>query len=502
MDEVVVSEVPDETFLFLRRYQDGCLLQHVGTGDELKLPGVWRLQFENGNGQIIKLNELGHDTDECEWTGNLMPHALRAPNGDPTDVFNFEVKNLSDNTSINFHQLLAQTSKTQVVPVLLANGSELLLECYTSSPPKGAAFLRWGISRLICHIGGDEHNGSWLTKTLPLVESFMEYLGFAKEHVRRSTRSVVYKGKYHGLDIASLALYDPEATLSSEGVLLLCVYAATSGKFGHSTDVFVSDRAKSVIDGLVSTFVDKKMSEVKVYDSENTWQGTITITDGMVKFANSLERPIKGARGLKTAEPIADYLMELARILRRPSQNSVPLVLLCGHCIRVIVEWIGATVDSNRGGVTFSERDHIDLPELYKKGSSRPRRISKSFKLQVSKECYQAPALRNAQQFLSARRMINGRVRGKGKQKAKGLQSKAGKNFCVDNMTAYMSSSRCDLHKAKHGYVGLDGTSVSGKDCEFYVFEAPELKLACWLPPKVRKSPPCPTLVPHHPAKM
>ena len=69
MDEVVVSEVPDETFLFLRRYQDGCLLQHVGTGGELKLLGVWRLQFDNGNGQFIKLNELGHDTDECEWTG-------------------------------------------------------------------------------------------------------------------------------------------------------------------------------------------------------------------------------------------------------------------------------------------------------------------------------------------------------------------------------------------------------------------------------------------------
>ena len=72
--------------------------------------------------------------------------------------------------------------------------------------------------------------------------------------MRRSTRSVVYKGKYHGLDIASLALYDPEATLSSEGVLLLCVYADTSGKFRDSTDFYVSDRAKSVIDGLVSTF--------------------------------------------------------------------------------------------------------------------------------------------------------------------------------------------------------------------------------------------------------
>ena len=122
------------------------------------------------------------------------------------------------------------------------------------------------------------------------------------------------------------------------------------------------------------------------------------------------------------------------------------------------------------------------------RGSSKPRRVSKVFKHAVSRETARAPSIRNAQQFLSARRIIAGGARAKLARKGSGLQSASGKSFCVDNMKSYLRTAKAELCSTNHVYVGLDGTTVVGKDVEFLVLEATDLGRACWLPPKVPNS--------------
>ena len=41
------------------------------------------------------------------------------------------------------------------------------------------------------------------------------------------------------------------------------------------------------------------------------------------------------------------------------------------------------------------------------------------------------------------------------------------------------------LRGDKHGYVGMDGTTVSNKDLVFYVFEGRPSRRSCWMAPKV-----------------
>lgn len=150
------------------------------------------------------------------------------------------------------------------------------------------------------------------------------------------------------------------------------------------------------------------------------------------------------------------------------------------------VDYIAATTDLKRNEGTFDRHDHLSMPDLFRAGSSRPRRVPKTMKQTVSREVLAQPSLRNAQQLLAARRILFGGVRKRKQTQAKSpaLHPASGRTFCEDNMKSYMQAVKQQLGRCRHGYVGMDGATVSNKAMVFYVFGALGARNACWLVPK------------------
>ena len=101
--------------------------------------------------------------------------------------------------------------------------------------------------------------------------------------------------------------------------------------------------------------------------------------------------------------------------------------------------------------------DHIDLPLLYRTGSARPRSVPVMFKLNVSSEVQAQPSLRNAQQILAAKSILEGgtrkrhdHVKTRVKKLVQAPKAKTGKTFCQSNMLQYVAHTNHKLGKKRH----------------------------------------------------
>ena len=115
------------------------------------------------------------------------------------------------------------------------------------------------------------------------------------------------------------------------------------------------------------------------------------------------------------------------------------------------------------------------MPEIYKLGCSKPRRIMATFKLTASKAVSSHPSLRHTQQLLAARRIVMHGAReqqvqtvGKGRHKSgQGEGTGFARDFCQSSMLAYMATAKKLLGNIWHHYIGLDGTRVPTKYLDF-----------------------------------
>eukprot|EP00972_Heterocapsa_arctica_P002013 289144-Heterocapsa_arctica.AAC.1 len=181
------------------------------------------------------------------------------------------------------------------------------------------------------------------------------------------------------------------------------------------------------------------------------------------------------------------FICHLAKVLRRRSQFSEAKVKDSEVVFHAVIDFIAHTVDYSFVVGEQPGSGHLALPELYRNGSSRPRRIGKTFKLSVSEAAHELPSLRNAQQLLAARRVFLHTVANPKKKQQlsrRGVAPGAGRTFCQDNMMAYIAGCQLELNDCPHGYVSMDATRVSSKDLMFYVFEGLPAMKSCWLVPK------------------
>ncbi len=72
--------------------------------------------------------------------------------------------------------------------------------------------------------------------------------------------------------------------------------------------------------------------------------------------------------------------------------------------------------------------------------------------------------------------------------------AKNGLDFCQHNMLRYVGSTILEVGPDKHGYCGMDTTTVSGRRLCFHAFQGPPSRKSCWLVPEGWCIYSCPTL--------
>ena len=332
-DHDAAVEVPDEGYVRLRRSQDGLVVSHVGTGEEKLLEGEWWLEWEEGFGKLVQLEAVdGLPTGESEWVGNIFSSALCRRDADaPVENCQLFIKNLSTKTVQERAVAMCNTTRAVVIAIPLPRG-DLKLEVYISEVPKGNGWVRWALPRVLDHLRGNHHHGSWLTKAIPNMEIFFAQLGYCG-HLRRSATSIISCRRYQGLptyeDDNVLREYDVEATCTTEGLILLCVYAGINGKFGQGLPISARNSAESLVSGLVNVFVADRPHDVPVLDAARYHHGKLSISNGMVTLNAPLGGKIMAGAPGRNSTSIAKYLLELGVRIRRKSQYSAAMVNLC-----------------------------------------------------------------------------------------------------------------------------------------------------------------------------
>ena len=230
------------------------------------------------------------------------------------------------------------------------------------------------------------------------------------------------------------------------------------------------------------------------FDENNEFVGTVRLNNYVIAVHDTSPQ-LQGCWAALFQEevPIVQLLIKFAQMQRQPSRHSSKRVACGLLLLHNIIGYISTCVEMQRRDMKIvGKKDHIDMPEIYRAGSNKPRRIVATFKLTASKAVSGQPSLRNAQQLLAARRIAMYGAREeqvpkncKGRIKSQqGVGTGFAREFCQSNMLAYMATAKKVLGASWHHYIGLDGTTVSSKCMEYYILEHVPSGRSAWLPPK------------------
>lgn len=439
-----------------------------------------------GGQSFIHMRSAPDKPEEQEWAANFLKKALvyysAEAGGELQKFIHHTGTKESVSWSVEFDKGLVTKAQK-----LWVQCDTVFLEVYQSTLPRGESFVRWGLTRAVCFLRGDLHDGRWLAKTALAFRKFLKEMPVASATLLDSRKSVMDSCVFHNKELTRelWSSADPGWSVSTAGFILMCCYFVTSGKVGGTAQKDIDKKASQLLQAWFEKYMDDGSALAIEAPGEACGSGNIILQRGEFSVpagggSNMCKAFVRGS--IKSVE----LLVHLVRVLRRRSQHSqskVQVAVASSH-----------TVDYGFMRGKYGEEAHVLMPELYRDGSSRPRHVSKTFKLSISEVAYDQPSLRNAQQLLAARRVfLNGSSKADEKSQ-RGVKPGAGRTFCQDNMLCYIASTQLELKDCPHGYVGMDGTRVSSKDIIFYVFEGLPAKRSCWLVPKVLPVAPEPTL--------
>jgi hypothetical protein len=473
-------EIPDEGFVILLQCSGGFLLRHNGTGEHKLLVGQWSSAIDGGN--VVLQERVG----ETQWASDHFDNALmlddRPGFAEPQQfIFSVDTQKKTWHSDCFAHENRARC-------ITLSGAENLQIEVFVSLLPRKDACVRWCLQRLLVHLFGNSFDGRWVTHQIPGLRKHFARFSFP-DMINDSPRSVVSKSMKLGMKVDALGgnNCDSQWTCSTEGLLLVAMWAITQPRTRHDKTVDPTSQAASLIKMVVKKFVNPERQALHVaFDTElvQLWLENGLLSCDCVTGVGAIVyvRRLLGRCGLM----VEDCLILLIQALARPSKCKH---LFAARCLfKALVSFVGATVESQRDSDIFKETDHLDLPTLHRTGSKRPRVVSSSFKQAVSTEVAAWPSLRNAQQFLASRQIILYGARRKQGRVVKGsgpVKASAGRTFCRDNMLRYREAGLRLLGGSRFGHIGFDGTRVSTKELNLYMYECLETRKAAWFVPKV-----------------
>lgn len=249
-----MEEVPDGRYMRLSSTAFGQALVHIGTGEWQLLEGHAELSIVDGEGVLKGSNASGES--EVDWVANRLTKALiRASPDEGGELCDFIFDTRSKTKTrwdIEFDKGLSTVAQR-----LQAGSSEGFLDAFVSALPRRERFVRWGLSRLVCHLRGNTHVGRWLAKSAPLFRKFFETMRYDSGLLFDSRNSVVdtcYSND-KSLDLPAWSAADPDWSVSNEGFLLICCYFMTSGEIGGVDQSVIVERAIAMLQAWVEGYM-------------------------------------------------------------------------------------------------------------------------------------------------------------------------------------------------------------------------------------------------------
>ena len=497
-----VVELPEDSFLQLRPSIHGMLLQHLGCGAEAIIEAPCTLTFDDsGIGFLSFKDEVEHGTPDwaSAWLNQL---ALVRPNQTSYTNRDLGVLTLADNKVTPRDTVLLDTFKVRVVKFVPSGQPPLFLEAFVSNVGRGGSFLRWGLSRLVHHVKGADHQGNYLSKAVANYWTpWIAKLKFSEDVLRPSRRShrdrVLEAGQ--SVDRAEMAFYDPDWSVSMEGFYCVLLHMASSERIQKHHVAGMHLRAIEFMQMMNEIFIGDNFTVLHLTDENDKHIGSVKVNKFEVvhNLEDHISMPDEWSSLIgATPTPLVALLLKLSLVIRQPSRHGKSRPSAAMALLHNLVDFLSASAEFQRSDKKiFETHDHISMPEIYREGSRWPRRISATMKLTTSKAVMLQPSLRNAQQLLAARRLclydirdderhLQGSAPGKKKKEQKGVTAAYGREFCQANMLSYMATAKALLGKHNHSYIGLDGTQVTSKNLDFYLFENLPKGRSAWMIPK------------------
>lgn len=339
-----MEEEPDGKYLRLWRTAYGLALVHVGTGEWQLVGEQAELTIIDGEGALRC--KSGSADPETEWAANRMTKALilesPAPGADRCQ-FVYDTKSKQKlQRDVEFDKGL-----TVVAQRLQVGGRDVFLEAFVSTLPRRDRFVRWGLSRLVCHVKGDRHDGRWVAKTVPAFRKFFEDMGYDPKLLFDSRKSVVSTcyARDQRIDTTNWSAADPDWSVSCEGFVLMCCYFVTSGKVGGDDQNSIIARGSALVDAWVGEYMrDCPALTVEVTIGANEVVGHLVIQSGAVSLPLAGDPSNLCATLVRGHMCLSDFLGHLVRILRRKSQHSKARVQLASSTLHAVVDLIAHTV--------------------------------------------------------------------------------------------------------------------------------------------------------------
>eukprot|EP00972_Heterocapsa_arctica_P048619 7166700-Heterocapsa_arctica.AAC.1 len=229
---MAIVEPPDGEHLRLWLTARGYALVHLGTGEWALLEGEVELDKVDGHG-LIHIKPAPDKPRVQDWAANRLTKALILDSATTGGMLKPYIYHTETRERVlretEFDKGLS--SLVQKIPLQQA---EIHLEVFKSSLPRNESFVRWGMSRLVSTMRGNQHDGRWVAKSMRSFRKFFETVSYDPKLLFDSRKSVLDSSSYHGTDLdhARWAGADPDWSVSTEGFLLMGCHFMTSGKFG------------------------------------------------------------------------------------------------------------------------------------------------------------------------------------------------------------------------------------------------------------------------------
>ena len=338
---------------------------------------------------------------------------------------------------------------------------------------------------------GPQYDSRWISRHSLQLKSALVAHGIRDDMLARSSWSAKCPARAKGATcVAYLGATDEEFSVGTDGLLCILLWFTTGkAKVRHAGNVaaqlageFITSLCMKALPSLGPPFtVSWSGGSVDLQ-----WTGTRLV----MLSCSPARRWEKMMATFLCDGNIGRMLVHMKEKLQRPSRIKGHLDLVA-TLLATLLQVIGCSVEQSRHSEVWDAMRPCSVPALFRDGSTKARRLSLGYVLDVADVVSNSPELRTSSQYLAsqAAQACSPAARGKTNSlkthgKTKALAPKTGRSFCSRKLLAYRAGPRASFRGSRYLSVALDGTRVGGAEWCQYACTDPATGKSAWLPPQ------------------
>ena len=480
---------PEDGWLVLRHAAGHDVLDHTGTGELVPLAGRWQLSVVD---DAVKL--YSSSGSESFWARERLAKALYrvdGPDGHGPRRFIMEV---ATSTSTWRDDVLYSPSRTLVFQYKA--DKSLDLECYHSSLAKPRC-VRFNLPRVLDFVIGGAFDGDWICRRKKMLRKYMSDVGVPEDHLVTSMWAARHTALSRKQDLTDqeLTMFDQEFSTTAEASIAIACALAT-GRTHVTAHHDVDAHAAFFIDALAAKCSTGDGAPLAM-DFARGSRGEVRLCGAVVHFTTGdhrLAQRFAGLCGGSISAPVGQVMLKCHMAMRQKGRNPTRYAM-AEVIFSSLLELVASTVEASRGEAFWTTTNSLQLPPLYRDGSTKARRVSIRFKLEVCSAVATNPSLQTPAQFLAAaqakaapQHMKREKTKRKWITKHQ-LRAGSASAFSKTEMSQYLVTGRLAMRSLANCSIILDATRAGGKDWMLVGAYSHESRQAMWLPPQAAAFP-------------